>query len=997
MGDSEFVRTTKLFPCRFTPRDVMAVAMRDLTVVVVRSANELEVFDIARSYHATLRRRSLAHTTITCVDVVAASSFIVTGGMTDTGAGELAVWQIGTGHELAILPVASGVTHVQFGASASEIVFADLTGRIAVASLTNFLIKFQLRLKPRFEREIGETLTVIRMYRGVLYVGTQTGTCWLDLTREGLPRHELDSRQTLAFGFCVSGGLTLMAQGVGHDIVVSTPEKHGDERVCAFEKTPTQVAVVDSETVVAMFPGCVEVVGPSIRMGVDVPRGISLADNGELCVVGDHIYRVEVSGRQKRVQRYVEEEKWDLAFRQILAPDEVADFYGLVNAYVRSDQFDAAVLFDVLERLNVTDYVVTGLLHEKRKEIIEALVDSGRCGWSLTLEFVHEILDMCKNEQSVTQFFKTVEVNLDWIDDILSVALNRGWYELAMYLVTTYMQDYYLQYLVAMSRRDFATIHEVMQGLLEQTDSDLVRDTLEFMENNDLTELVDYNEAHIHEVVSILVTEADDLGMDVLPMISNLIKSISKESVIWPLIADYLVEKEVDIDSSMIPYIENFVFFRKEDVLKPQKRLLLALLERKQLTDYRRYLDLTRMKMYVECEVWIVCQLHDSSEMITTLVSHNMHSFKTMILRVANGDAQAKQLLMSEALLFLSINADEFCEMVAEYCNIDDVRLINESFIDDAAATWQFQKRIFARKEFAELATPDEILSVTEQYCLYMKDRVLAQVRLFKDIPATRLLALCESHTVVDATLYLCDLMQDFARAKEFSKNVLRHSLMQTQNPQTVTKICDYLSSTSCEDEKLDMWLDVMESFQLPLYAHKDDPEKSMLIAKLLSQYMEAMVRDVKEPRVVAQRFTRAFGFLPFRTARSILSNFFRSVHEKFAFSKTLNDIVKCEAVQKQMSQITDIAAGHVYHADRCAGCGRRLGQGTVIGSHCGHVFHPECVRSGWCPICETGFQVPKAKAPPKSMAHLWRDVPSKKHGPPNPQLPPCLGTVTVC
>ena len=991
MGDGEFVSVKKLHPCEFTARDVMAVAMHDLVVAVARSANDLELFDIASVSRRSLARRTrVTGITITCIDVNLKSDYVVTGGVSDTGAGELAIWQISSGHEIAVLSVTNGVTHVQFGSSPTEIVFADVFGHVAVATLLNFFIRVQLRLKSRFEHDIGDVLTGIRMFGGLLYVFTHAGTYTLDISREGLPHRDVNTRQALSFAFLARDSVSIMAQCMGHDVLVSRLDGTGEVRVVSFEKTPAQVAVVDADTVAAMFPGRIEVVGPGVQFSADVPRGVPLADDGSMCIVGDFVYRIKVRSRQKRIQKYVEGERWDLAFRQISCVDDVPDFYGLVNSYIQSSNFDAAVLFDVLERLDVTDYVVTGMLSEKRVEILEALVRSGRHGWVLKHEFVCELLRVCQDEKSVTEFFKSVELNIMWIGDIVVASLRKGWYDLAAYVVTTYMHDCYLQYLLACYKGDFEKVHNIMDMLLENPSEDLVTGTFHFMENQELSGVIAHNENHICKVVSTLL---ETVQVNTWPLIRNVIKAISKDSGIWLPIAAHMIQKRIIVDDSVVPYIENFLFFKAEPVPHLQSNLLLMLLETNQFTNLKKYLDLSRCKCYVECELWIVGHLSDPSELLPTLVVNKLHTFKDLLATLPN----VKSLLIDNAPLFLSINSDEFCDSIAELCDMNEIRKINDLLSPDSAALWHFQKRIFTRKEFAAQASPSEVIHFTEQMCTYMKDQVLSTLRLFNDIPTTKVLSICETYGVVNATLYLCDMMKDFTRAKEFAKRVITRSLMQDQSSQTVTQVCEYLSTSSCRDGKIELWLDIMESFRLPLYAFKNDSEKLSHVSEILGQFMDAMVRDVSDPQIVSRRFTKSFGFLPFKTARPILARFFRSVREKCEFMQTLNDILKCEAVEKQMAHVIGLSSGRVYHAVHCAGCNRRLGQGTVVGARCGHVFHIDCVRNGWCPICDTSFHVPENTTRRNATPRFWDENAITPQGPPNPREAPRLGTVSVC
>ena len=173
-----------------------------------------------------------------------------------------------------------------------------------------------------------------------------------------------------------------------------------------------------------------------------------------------------------------------------------------------------------------------------------------------------------------------------------------------------------------------------------------------------------------------------------------------------------------------------------------------------------------------------------------------------------------------------------------------------------------------------------------------------------------------------------------------------------------------------------------MESFQLPLYAFKkaNDAEKT----------------ECKDQTEIARKFTKVFAFLPLKTARPIFKKFFDSIREKFEFTATVNQILKYEAVQKQLTRVHDLSAGKVYDAVRCASCNRRLGRGSAVASHCGHVFHQECARNGYCPICSVMFNSSpeKMQRQTKLTMVVW-DNKVKKKVTPRDLDPPAIGKVT--
>ena len=999
MGDDEFINVNRIIEGQLQAADVVAIAMSYPYLAVVRSANEMLVYKVDKREVLPMKRKSVVSgVSIVCADIHKEAGYVVTAGIGQAG-GEIVVWQLSTASELVVMNLPFGVTHIQFGNSASEIVYADIHGRVSVLSLSNFFIKFQLKPKAKFEREMG-VVVGMKMFKGSLYVGAQTGTFRLDLTKEGLPATEIDKNQTYCFGFYSSEEKLVMARSIGHNVVISQLTPPGEDRILEFDETPSQVAVINPNMVVVLFPERVEMASPKLRCRKEVPTGLSLEGNGAIYIVGKGIYEVNIVSQEQRIQYYIAREQWDMAFEQISSPDEVPDLYGILNSYIRSDNFESSVLFDLLERMDVTDYVVLGMLKEKREQLLVDYVASGRTGWLLTLDFVKEILNTLKDDEQITNFLESIELNQSWIKVIVCQCLERGLFDLANYLVATYRHDYYIQFLVALYRQDSKMLHATVHPLLKDctSDPDLFTDTLAFMENYDLTQMFAFDEKHTDALLKAMLSYLNEKEMDTTNLIASVARAANKESQIWLTIAEHVSEKQLTVDSSVIPFIENFLFFRENEAGELQTSLFLMMLATHQFNDLRKYLNLARMKKYVECETWIVCQLHSYDEMVKSIISNQLAIFKDFLLNVVEDRTKVKSLLMSQSLLFISINADEFCELVSDLCSMEDVRKIGEALSGDAAAIWQFYKRILTQKVFAQEATGEEVVDFVKMLCRYRKEDVLSNLRNFKEFPTAKVLSVCEKNGIVDATLYLCDLMRDFARAKTFARDALTSALMKDQGQKVVTQICHYLSTTCCEDGKVQMWLDVMESFQLPFFAFRDDPEKTSHVAQLLSQYMDSMIRDVNDPVEVAQRFGKDFAFLPFRTARSILAGFFQSVREKFEFSRTLNRILKYEAVQKQMTRIKDLTGGRVYDAVRCTGCNRRLGQGNAIASHCGHVFHQECARNGWCPICQTSFASFVAKQPRQTRAptHMWNQPTPKPKIVEKPMEPPRLGQVSV-
>jgi hypothetical protein len=125
------------------------------------------------------------------------------------------------------------------------------------------------------------------------------------------------------------------------------------------------------------------------------------------------------------------------------------------------------------------------------------------------------------------------------------------------------------------------------------------------------------------------------------------------------------------------------------------------------------------------------------------------------------------------------------------------------------------------------------------------------------------------------------------------------------------------------------------------------------------------MILDVDSAVTVARGFSERFAFLPFRNARPHIVGIINAIRRKNRFMATLVNIVKFEAVKKQLGRIKSLAAGLVFDARSCPKRGNVLGQREAFASMCDHVFHEGCTRDGRCPICGIEFYGATPIAPP--------------------------------
>jgi glycogen debranching enzyme len=88
--------------------------------------------------------------------------------------------------------------------------------------------------------------------------------------------------------------------------------------------------------------------------------------------------------------------------------------------------FAADVLFETVERIKMTDFVVAMLFTQRREEILNAFVRAGRPSWHLTIEFIIEIAKVTTDDTLLKQFLSTIEFNIEWQQQIFTICFVRG-------------------------------------------------------------------------------------------------------------------------------------------------------------------------------------------------------------------------------------------------------------------------------------------------------------------------------------------------------------------------------------------------------------------------------------------------------------------------------------------------------------------------------------------------------------------------------------------
>jgi hypothetical protein len=387
--------------------------------------------------------------------------------------------------------------------------------------------------------------------------------------------------------------------------------------------------------------------------------------------------------------------------------------------------------------------------------------------------------------------------------------------------------------------------------------------------------------------------------------------------------------------------------------------------------------------------------MKDPEQFLTFLISNRIKSFRDELRQVLSDPPSLKAFLLSHARLLFSLNPDEF---VDELWAINEMALVHQVaslFEKESSLSWHFLKRIFVRDQYAaQLATETEMVDYVTFLCQYHPSTVFATLVEFREIPVAQILPVCQKYGIADATLYLCDLTQDLSSARDFGTVLLEYGLFDNRAEAVLEQICAFFARRKEREGKTELWLSFMESFRLPLFAAQNDDEKLAPLLRNLDFFLERMILDVDSAVTVARGFSETFAFLPFRIARPHIVGIINAIRRKNEFMGNLVDIVKFEAVEKQLGRMKSLASGVAFDARSCPKCGKVLGQGAAFASRCGHVFHDGCTRDGHCPVCGIEFYGATPIAQQQEAAAPSHSEPPKRA--PKPLSSPMIGSGIV-
>ena len=222
------------------------------------------------------------------------------------------------------------------------------------------------------------------------------------------------------------------------------------------------------------------------------------------------------------------------------------------------------------------------------------------------------------------------------------------------------------------------------------------------------------------------------------------------------------------------------------------------------------------------------------------------------------------------------------------------------------------------------------------------------------NIPVEKILGVCLERIILECVLYLCLMTQEIERGTNFAVDSLLNSLMEGGDQAVVREVITFLSGIKGHPDHDDIWAKFLSVFQLPVYAVTEHGKSNVI--SLLGDFVQAMTLVVN-PVFVTQQFSSLFSFLPFKDGRPLIARLFRAIREKNEFTRTFSRIVKEEAIEAQLNRERDLGRGFNYDAVRCASRGQKICACNAFASHCGHVFHSECAKSAWCPICRVSFR----------------------------------------
>lgn len=958
-------------------------------LAIIVSSNKIVTFNLETKVTLTIERKKPGEkdSSVLCSAISNDKMFVATGH-SDSNGGELVIWSLETKRELFSFRTSDPIVKILFGNSPNQIFHTSLYGILTLSTITSTIFKGISVTHKEIKNYNGPVISMA-VHQDFLFISAALLTECIYINKKDFPIMWQVHEETNCFAFYDTQNnknipKNFLARGFNHQMNVSTIDC---KKTVTYNlsKTPRSITFIDLNTIFVLYDNTCELIRDNSSFIEPLPSGLAAGFSDRIFVLNsNHLYQVLLASIEQRVNVYISKNQWSLAFDQINSVEDFPNVDELFDKYINSKDFTPKFLFTVIEKLERTEYVTN--LHFLKRDlppnltdiklteielnILRGFVESGIMHWPLNLNFILLILFAYHDKQSdhLYQFMTTVELNFQWLPSIYDYCIKERMFRIISTLSFSYSMDYYLNLVLYYYEEKYKDVHNLIDSILI-TSKTVPTHAILFLLAVDLTNFIRFDVDHsaliIQSALDFLMEQAQrplQPPKDFITLLNKVIYAIDKDDeIIWRFLIKEIQINKIQIDKSLIPQIENFLFNSNSSDKTMRDQLFIYLLNSGQVSDLQRALFLVRSSGLENSELEIIRYTRDVNEFISFVIIKNKKSFRDGLYRVLNDDLKAiHQVCIDRCSLLMSINADEFCNEIINIGSSDMIHNIYQQLFDNKILLWHFMKHVFSCTEFCDKLNSDEIINYISLLSKYHPDDVYSVLRLFGNIPLQQVSEICKSRGILDAYLYLCNLSYDFEAALAFGKDYLCTSLIENQSKHVVQKVCEYLSSSHLENKE-DAWFEFLSSFQIPLYSFmydskmKLETEKRKSVISLLEFFIDSMIKDTdeKNSNLIAQKFIDLFSFLPFSIARPIVTNFFKSIREKNQFKRTLLEIQKHEAVVKQVSRIKDTARGIEYDGVRCGLCGKSLGQCDAVAFHCGHVFHNKCAMSGWCSICD--------------------------------------------
>jgi len=951
-AETNFIEITKIKEFPMNIDSPMSISFSYPLLGIVVSSDKIITFDFETRATITLERKANhEENVVMCSSITQDKTHIATGHSD----GEIVLWSIQSRTMTCATKLSDPITYIAFGSSTFAMLHSDSNGTLCKSLFSQNI--FKKSVSTQVLHSFDQPLTALAVQFSMAFVSTSMETLAYSLS----PDFQLvwaDNSPSSCFAFLENNEGRFIARGVGHNVFLSMIDG-SNKRIIEFSHTPSVVSVLNINSVLVLFNGFCEMSVGSRRFRRAVPQGRSLAHKDRIFIVGSDLVQLSLVSLQQRVDNYIKEGNWRVAFEQISNPDDVSNFPSLLNSYVQSNSFDASYLLSIVDRFGVVDYIVQMMFPSKKEEILLAFVDKIYTNWPLTISFIFEITKICPDEKLIP-FLGKIEIHLDWLQQIFTVCYNKGYYDTMISIALEYCSDYYLALKLSYHDKKIDKVYGLLKDILSLSSAQFINDGLAFLLESDLSFFLSNNQTEAQYILFAYFDIVVSKGGDITNYINHFCSFMSEDSILWIPLSTTIIDKRIILNTvSFQNSIRHIFSIPNEHNVNNRQQLFAFLLSSNQITDLRLFLGLARTYRFNNIQFDIIALLHDAEELISFIIENKLQSFSDSFNKVVPDITLKKKAYERHCRILLSVNPDEFCVDIWAFGDFELIHNVYHLVKESKSHTWHLLKRLFTHSEFFSVALEDEFTSYITFLSYYYPNNLLDTLKQMPNIPVEKALQICQTKGIIDAFLFLCQLTHDMDKALEFGTVSLQNSLMTDQDPSVVTQIITFLSGCSSYPEFRNLCDKFMESFQLPLFAFLSTPEKLSSVTSLLSQYVQSMILIV-DPVFLAEQFSKHFSFLPFKDSRPILKTFFLTLNEKNQFSHTYSQIVKHESVEKQINHIKSKSRGAQYTALKCISCGLPFTHEPAVAAPCGHTFHFSCTSNAWCPVCNSPFTVPK-------------------------------------